>query len=461
MKNIINKNLITLAIIPVFMLAFGFALPVEASFYTPTSFTTHTGASANVIIPDGDTPSSPYTPPYVPPTTPVINNNNNLPTVPATPIIGSITPDSIGSSIAVQENFGEYSAYWKFDTNTNTDPTKGNPGLGDLRFNSTTVTKVTEITISDTDKDSIDRDSFLDNLSNANKYGLIRISNQDGSKFLYGEIKSVSDRGEFHWLKVVYKENLGNLFQNGEIIEFSFQPTGSVGFGTHSTTVTEHKCSDNNKNITILGKNFIKDSVAEFDGSPRMTTYINSKNLSMQLTTTDVCNVGDHMITVDNGEYSGGVSNDALLTVNKTSSSSSLNLGANALSSGFMPSNLFEWILLLIIILLFIILVRKIFFAKRNITLQVTNLTETSVTLNATGLISNSLYVIEIIGALGPNRVQVVGTKDGTANATFSNLASGNHFTATIKKHDPRTGLLANIPNAPVVYFDTLKTEVN
>ena len=217
-----------------------------------------------------------------------------------------------------------------------------------------------------------------------------------------------------------------------------------------------YKCTDS-KNISIIGKYFIPSSIAKWNGSPRVTTYINSKNLVMQLTSTDVCGSGNYLITVDNGPYNGGLSNGVYFAINKAQgSATSLDLGANAISSGFMPSNIFEWFLLFLIILLIIILIRKMFFNKK-ITLQVLNLTATSVTLGATGLIANSIYVFEISGALGTNKVQVVAAKNGTANATFANLASGNHYTATIKKHDPNTGLLSNIPDAPVIYFDTLK----
>ena len=223
--------------------------------------------------------------------------------------------------------------------------------------------------------------------------------------------------------------------------------------------VYSYKCSEN-KNITIVGKNFNSSSIAKWDGSARITTYVNSKNLVMELTTTDICNLGNHLITVDNGQSNGGLSNGVYFTINKTdkSTTSSVNLSANVLSSGFMPSNFFEWFILFLIILLIIILIRKMFFNKnKNITLQVLNLTATSVTLGATGLVQNSVYVFELVGAFGLNKVQVVATREGTANATFTNIAAASHYTATIKKHDPKTGLLTNIPNTPVLYFDTLK----
>lgn len=155
-----------------------------------------------------------------------------------------------------------------------------------------------------------------------------------------------------------------------------------------------YKCSGA-KDITIEGKNFIPSSVAKWNGSSRVTTYINSTHLVMQANGTDICGLGNYLVTVDNGT-SGGLSNGAYFTVKTAQVSSSTvsssqsatpkpkaaapkatvkktdacstdttdknnSLTASAIfgSDGFMPKNFIQWLLLAIMILVAVILWRK------------------------------------------------------------------------------------------------------
>jgi len=161
-----------------------------------------------------------------------------------------------------------------------------------------------------------------------------------------------------------------------------------------------YKCSGAT-DITIVGKNFIPSSVAKWNGSGRVTTYLNSTHLVMQANGTDICGLGNYLVTVDNGT-SGGLSNGAYFTVKTAQVSSvvspsfssqsaapkpkattpktvtpktatvaktdscetdndknSLAAGAIFGSDGFMPGNLMQWLLLAIMILVAVILWRK------------------------------------------------------------------------------------------------------
>lgn len=169
---------------------------------------------------------------------------------------------------------------------------------------------------------------------------------------------------------------------------------------TSISPTSAYKCSGA-KDITIVGKNFIPGSVAKWNGSGRVTTYLNSTNLVMQANSTDICGLGNYLVTVDNGTANGGLSNGAYFTVktaevsSTTSSSSSSqsatpkpkaatpkkattsavkadtnscetdndksSLAAGAIfgSDGFMPKNFIQWLLLAMMILLAVILWRK------------------------------------------------------------------------------------------------------
>lgn len=202
--------------------------------------------------------------------------------------------------------------------------------------------------------------------------------------------------------------------------------------------------------VNITGLNFIPKSVAKFDNTFVPTTYIDSKHLVATFKKADLEKTGKYAITVFNPAPGGGTSNIAYFTVIENSKSS---LGANALFAGFMPS-LLEWLLLLLLLILIILILRKLL--RKRITLTASDITSTSVVLNATGLTNNETYILEVTGPLGPNKVQVVAGKNGVVGASFSNLTPGIHYTASIVKYDPNTKHITQL-KAPVLYFDTLK----
>lgn len=63
------------------------------------------------------------------------------------------------------------------------------------------------------------------------------------------------------------------------------------------------------KTVTITGNNFVRGSVARFDGSNRPTAYIDSTRLQMKLYPADMTNLGAHKISVYNPLPGGGFSN--------------------------------------------------------------------------------------------------------------------------------------------------------
>ncbi len=153
--------------------------------------------------------------------------------------------------------------------------------------------------------------------------------------------------------------------------------------------------------VTIYGNNFTASSVARWNSSSRMTTYINSATLLMQLNSNDFSVSGDYLITVYNGNLyqSNGLSNAAYFNVShnviangsitktppvytasvkKTTTTKAVaktttpntfgSLAANAIfgTNSFMPSSLIQWLLLFILILLFVILIRKLLVREEN-----------------------------------------------------------------------------------------------
>lgn len=67
--------------------------------------------------------------------------------------------------------------------------------------------------------------------------------------------------------------------------------------------------------VTATGSNFVSTSVVEFNGSPRSTTYVNSTQLTFQVTAADQATVSTAAITVVNPSPGGGASSAATLSV--------------------------------------------------------------------------------------------------------------------------------------------------
>lgn len=63
------------------------------------------------------------------------------------------------------------------------------------------------------------------------------------------------------------------------------------------------------KTITITGNNFVRGSVARYDGSNRPTAFIDSTRLQMKLAPSDMAPLGAHKISVYNPLPGGGFSN--------------------------------------------------------------------------------------------------------------------------------------------------------
>ncbi len=148
------------------------------------------------------------------------------------------------------------------------------------------------------------------------------------------------------------------------------------------------------KTITITGEGFVPSSIGRINGSNRLTTFIDSSHLLMQITENDTYvyrSNGGFFITVFNRAPGGEYSNAVFFTVNKnlvsaTATTDTLDdtssnfidttqentnnaendygsLASNAIfgSNSFLPSGLLQWIFFAIIVLVLVILVRRIY----------------------------------------------------------------------------------------------------
>jgi hypothetical protein len=155
--------------------------------------------------------------------------------------------------------------------------------------------------------------------------------------------------------------------------------------------------------ITISGKNFAPGALAKWNGSDRVTTYIDSTRLLMQLNDYDTNVLGDFFVTVYNTIPGGGFSNPATFSITGTtnapvvSASTTSNTsvaktstgtvakaatkktvavakktnttGAGLTASvilGFMPSNVIQWLIFLILALSAVLLWRKIYVSEKD-----------------------------------------------------------------------------------------------
>jgi len=84
--------------------------------------------------------------------------------------------------------------------------------------------------------------------------------------------------------------------------------------------------------------------------------------------------------------------------------------------------------------------------------LFVSDITATSVTLNATGLTPSRLHKFEVIGASGSPAQEVTSDVNSNAKATFNNLVSGHNYTARVSLIGSETTFNGSFS----VYFTTL-----
>jgi hypothetical protein len=68
--------------------------------------------------------------------------------------------------------------------------------------------------------------------------------------------------------------------------------------------------------LNVDGTNFVPGSIVRFDGLDRGTTFVNSTQLTIQISTADIAAAGTHSITVFNPSPGGGASLAQTLTVN-------------------------------------------------------------------------------------------------------------------------------------------------
>lgn len=176
--------------------------------------------------------------------------------------------------------------------------------------------------------------------------------------------------------------------------------------------------------VAINGNYFVPGAVAKLNGIDKSTIYVSSTYLQMQLNASDTFNPGNYFVTVYNPTTAttvGGFSNTITLNINSSqfnnpipssttsttpktsvvtkrasispivpavtkttkSNDNDSNLSANALSSGFLPSNIIQWLIFLILALVFVVLWRKIYLnEKETETTQITQgpLTHTTTT---------------------------------------------------------------------------------
>jgi hypothetical protein len=116
---------------------------------------------------------------------------------------------------------------YRFDTSTS----PGAPSPGHLRFNSSTLSAVTRISIRDTDFDGTSTSALLELIDDSTSVIKARVvirsnSNSDTSHFNF-LVTSVTDEGNHHHINGTYVS--GSAFDGNEIVAFDFFVTGDKG----------------------------------------------------------------------------------------------------------------------------------------------------------------------------------------------------------------------------------------
>lgn len=123
----------------------------------------------------------------------------------------------------IDGTFGGFCGEWKWSTSTSTGPAST-----EARFNSSTYSAVAQINISDTNRDSVNYDAFLDSFDNNGSFGYIRLFKEyDSSIFWLGEVLAVTDNGTDHSIDVSFIMSNGAFAADDSII-ICFTGKGSL-----------------------------------------------------------------------------------------------------------------------------------------------------------------------------------------------------------------------------------------
>src|SRR3989344_6307885 len=87
--------------------------------------------------------------------------------------------------------------------------------------------------------------------------------------------------------------------------------------------------------ITITGNGFTPDSVVRKNNANRITTFIDSKHLLVDIFPSDVYNQNEFYLTVFNGEPGGGFSNASLFTIKNNTAITNYSITSNSSNSNY------------------------------------------------------------------------------------------------------------------------------
>ncbi len=82
-------------------------------------------------------------------------------------------------------------------------------------------------------------------------------------------------------------------------------------------------------NLTVNGTGFVANSVVNFGGNARTTTFVSATQLTAAILASDIATAGNVNVTVTNPSPGGGNSNSASFTVNKANTTTSLSSSRN------------------------------------------------------------------------------------------------------------------------------------
>jgi hypothetical protein len=137
--------------------------------------------------------------------------------------------NGVDGTIGNDGEFGGWSGEWIYDVST----VPGSILATELRFNSLTLSSVTEIYINETNADSTDYSAFLDSFSNTvlgtDHYGLVRVWKRfDSNTFFYGEVTLTQDNGGYRTINVTHIQSNGTFTDTDNLV-VSFTPNGVAG----------------------------------------------------------------------------------------------------------------------------------------------------------------------------------------------------------------------------------------
>ena len=162
---------------------------------------------------------------------------------------------------------------------------------------------------------------------------LLQLANTQTVTFIYGSGGGTSGVAAPSTAQTDTATTTDRVSDAGTLTDIASQPTLTAANPVPTTTSispTSTTASSTSFTLTANGTNFVTNSVVDWDGSERTTTFASSTQLTATITAADVATPGTASVTVVNPTPGGGTSNAQTFTINPVNTTTTVNSSATS-----------------------------------------------------------------------------------------------------------------------------------